>query len=123
MDTGMHAAHGALMMAIFTNDPWYILISAIVGALPDLVGWAEKLINKGPNDGGWYEISHAPPGYWPWLSLLKCTPPYCLHIWLDRFTHGEGKRWWVKGERLSWEIWGWVITILLTALLIYVKYV
>lgn len=124
MDTVMHAIHGALMMMALSDNPWYIIISAFVGAFPDIMGEAEKIFKKDRKKWGWYKIAHAPPGYYGWLSYLKFTPPYMLHIWLDSFTHTEGKnRWWIKGEGLSYEIWAWVITLLLILIIIYTKYV
>ena len=118
----MHAVHGALMMAAISDNPWYILISAIVGAFPDLMGEAERLWKGDRSLWNWYVIAHAPPGYYHWLSFLKFSPPYMLHIWLDSFTHGEGKSWWKLDERLHWEIIAWMITLFLIALLMHFKY-
>jgi hypothetical protein len=123
MDTLMHAVHGGLMMAAISDNPWYIFLSAIIGALPDLIGEAERIYKKDNSLWNWYNIAHAQPGYYGVLSYLKFTPPYMLHIWLDSFTHTEGKnRWWVKNEGLSYEISAWLFTILLLFILLIFKY-
>lgn len=38
---------------------------------------------------------------------------YSLHLFLDRYTHEIGKRWWKKRERLSFEVLAWAILCLI----------
>jgi hypothetical protein len=105
LDTINHAAwgyaiaKGTEVLIGFDNAPFEIGV-AVIGTLPDVIGYAGNVV-KGNYE--WYNKAHKD---WKWLRWL---PPYGLHIWLDSFTHGPGKRWWV--ERIWAEILSWIIVI------------
>jgi len=112
MDTLSHALWGVLLFIWFTTNPWILLLGAFLGALPDIIGWLNKKICKNSNAWDWYVWAHSK---WNLLNLLS---PYGFHVLLDSFTHGEGKRWWVKNERLYAEILNWLLLIFLFILIL-----
>jgi membrane-bound metal-dependent hydrolase YbcI (DUF457 family) len=75
------------------------------GALPDVIGFAEKVIKNDYKTYKWYNKAHN-----DW-KLLRWLPPYGLHIGLDKLTHGEGQRWWYWKERLWFEVLSWLMVI------------
>jgi len=104
MDILQHSVQGGLITSVITNDPYIIATGAALGALPDIIGYAEKLIFKNES-WQWYLAAHKLKWYYLWCL------PYSLHIILDKFTHGDGKRWWKLKERLWLEIVGWILTL------------
>jgi hypothetical protein len=115
MDIIQHAAWSApLTLAINKVLPlgetfWPVLATlAVFGALPDIIGWVDKLVHRNHNLWNWYLWAHNYPWY------LCIVPTYLFHVFLDSFTHEDGKRWWIPGERLSYEITAWVVLIILT---------
>lgn len=119
MDTIQHAAHGAGMVLIpaeilgMHGEMITILATtfALVGALPDILGELEPEEPGGKKNWNWYVECHA-GAVNRWMTVRWCwliTLPWLLHTWLDRFTHGEGRRWWIWRERLWMEALGWII--------------
>ena len=139
MDIVQHAAHGYLMVRLIEAGTGTVLPlpleagSALVGALPDLIGMYGTLILK--DDWRLYTHAHEPyrfvqvvqrsfkngvrsdmtvnevPAHKATIAWwLRWLPPYGLHLFLDKHTHGTGKRWWVWRERLWLEIVGWIVT-------------
>lgn len=127
MDTIMHGVHGALIRYSLIPHKGYAIVGAIEGIAPDLMGALEKLIKsdkpflKRLSDQRywkWYEKSHLLPSELLHIFALAYTfPAIGLHIYLDSFTHSEGKRWWVWNERLWLEILLWAITLILCYLI------
>ena len=111
MDTIQHAYAGYLISLVLCNSLIFIAIMVFFGILPDLGGWLEKLIYKDNTRWNWYLYLHT--NYW--LCLI---PSYGMHILLDKFTHGKGKRWWILKERLWLEILVWTILILIHILVL-----
>lgn len=105
MDTLSHAVGGFLITASFNAPIEVNIASAILGALPDVIGAVEKLVKKDSAQWNWYEKAHYK---WKWLWLI---PSYGLHILLDSFTHDEGKKWWKPKERLWAEMLYWIILV------------
>lgn len=119
MDTVNHSMHGVLMAEtlrlscdIDSAIP-IIIISAVVGAMPDILGWLEKLIKHDENAWTWYLKAHR-LDHTNWFIYF---PPSALHIWLDSFCHGENNRWWIWNEKLWMEVLSWIITITLFGVL------
>jgi len=112
MDTISHAVGGYLISASFGLHMEINIASAIFGALPDIIGYAEKIIKKDNLAWSWYEKAHN-----EWIPLM-IIPSYGFHVLLDSFTHGEGMKWWKKDERLWMEILYWIILVIWTYILI-----
>lgn len=121
MDTVQHTAHGILISeitikictAVNTEVDMFFLsvlyfINVVASFLPDLIGWLEKLYYKNNSKWNWYKKVHTISE----TNFLIYIPGSLLHIILDTFVHGDGKRWWVWNERLWVEILGWLLTIL-----------
>lgn len=117
MDTISHSIHGVIIYRIL--DLWVIpdgnyweayLLFAFMGALPDLIGYYGNLRDS---DYSLYNEVHA----LKWTNPIVYLPPALLHVFLDSFTHGAGKRWWVFTERLYLYIWNIIITLVLCVLL------
>ena len=122
MDTLQHAAWG-FAISLQGNQPVETCIAgAVVGAAPDVIGWAEKVLRRDENSWGWYNAVHSVEATglvslaglagllaYSWWWALYCAGAWVLHVALDSQTHAPGKRWWVANERLSWEVLGWVI--------------
>lgn len=111
MDSIQHSFAGYLMAFVFFSNIYLILICILLGAIPDLMGWLEKVVYHDPKAWSWYAKIHYE--WWP----LWFIPPIGLHVFLDRLTHGPGKRWWVWKERLWLEILAWLILIVIWRLL------
>ena len=114
MDTVQHIAWAAPITQginlLIPLGEWFwpiMIILGFFGALPDLIGWLEKIYYKDHSRWNWYLWAHNYPWY---LSLV---PTYTLHLLLDSFTHDEGSRWWIPGEGLHYEIISWLILITL----------
>jgi len=105
MDILSHAVGGYTVGAMMGFPLEINLVLAVIGAAPDLVGYLEKIVKNDKESWDWYEAAHY-KHKWLWLIV-----PYGMHCLLDSFTHEEGKRWWVKGERLWAEILYWIILI------------
>lgn len=106
MDTIMHGFVGYLFAFVFFSNVYIILLCILLGVLPDVIGYIEKIIKRNPTAWGWYSKIHYD---WWWLWII---PPIGLHVLLDRFTHGEGKRWWIYKERLWLEVLLWLLLLL-----------
>ena len=78
------------------------LTGAFFGALPDLFGAYGNLVRH--DQWKLYISAHA--GHRG--EILRYIPMYRLHLFVDSFTHGQGRRWWVWNERLWLEaaLWG-----------------
>lgn len=119
MDTVQHATWGYAFGLICTrvfgiDDPIYIpLFWAVIGALPDLVGEAERIIKGDRSLWGWYNMAHEESS-----NLFMFLPPYALHVVMDKFTHGPGEKWWKFDERLWVEVVGWISVLVLLIFLL-----
>lgn len=144
MDSVLHGVQGALITkgigfitsAFGVNLSWeYLLAGAIIGVMPDLVGWLEKVI-KNRYVWNWYKYCHR----LHWSNPFIYFPQGLFHILQDVHTHGEGKKWWIpkevyqvyKGvsrnifvlikkclsyERVSWEVYSWMGSIFIGVIL------
>jgi len=110
-DTICHATQGGLLMlapfiARIRKRTWlWILggVGAFFGALPDIVG-AYGLVVR---DDQWrlYSVAH----FGKLKQVLQYVPMYWLHLYVDSYTHGTGRRWWVWDERLWVEVSLWLV--------------
>ncbi len=116
-DTICHATQGGLMMlapfiARIRRKIWIwvlALAGAFFGALPDLFGAYGNLVRR--DQWKLYMSAHA--GHRG--EILRYVPMYWLHLFVDSFTHGPGKRWWVWNERLWVEAALWVVNLAIIA--------
>ena len=116
-DTVCHATQGGLMLlapfiARIRRKIWIwalALVGAFFGALPDLFGAYGNLVRQ----DRWrlYNAAHTGPIH----DILRYVPMYWLHLYVDSFTHGPGKRWWMGDERLWLEITLWLVNIAVIA--------
>lgn len=90
------------------------LTGAVFGALPDLVGAYGILFR----DDRWslYNVAH----FGKLRAILKYVPMYWLHLKVDSYTHGTGRRWWVWDERLWVEVTLWVVNLSVIALYVWI---
>jgi len=119
-DTICHATQGGLLLlapfiARIRKKAWIWTIGAVgafFGALPDIVG-AYGLMVRGDQ---WrlYNIAH----FGKLKRVLEYVPMYWLHLYVDSFTHGNGKRWWAWDERLWVEVALWLINGTVIALFV-----
>jgi hypothetical protein len=86
-----------------------VLAGAFFGALPDLFGAYGNLVRH--DQWKLYISAHAGS----WRRILRYVPMYWLHLSVDSFTHGPGKRWWIWNERLWVEIALWVVNLAIIA--------
>lgn len=124
MSTPQHLLHGVILgkisvivVSLFVFIPtciavFIIGVFGIMGGINDILPAVE---NTSFNANKWtkwesYKKHHT-------YNKLCIFPSYFLHIFLDSFTHGEGKRWWIVNERLSWEIVGIILSVLLITFL------
>jgi hypothetical protein len=115
-DTICHATQGGLLLlapfiARVRRKAWIrvlALTGAFFGALPDLFGAYGNLVRH--DHWTLYIDAHAGP----LGKILRYVPMYWLHLFVDSFTHGAGKRWWVWDERLWVEatLWGANLTVI-----------
>ena len=98
MDIVQHAVEG-YYIGYWTKNKAITYISAFLGALPDLIGFAEKVFKWDWGVWNWYHWSHTLT--WWNIPIL----PYSLHIFLDSFIHPIGPLYWV------FEIVGWLVCI------------
>ena len=97
-----HSVHGGLLVAVpflsrLKRNKWMwsvVVLGAILGALPDLIGAHGNLVK---NDH-WSEYVLAHRG--DVADVVKYVPMYGLHLFLDRYTHGDGIRWGGASERV-----------------------
>ncbi|HUI09347.1 MAG TPA: hypothetical protein VL221_03410 [Bacteroidota bacterium] len=119
-DTICHATQGGLLMlapfiARIRKKAWLWTLGAVgafFGALPDIVG-AYGIIIRGDQ---WrlYNVAH----FGKLKRILQYVPMYSLHLYVDSFTHGPGKRWWEWNERLWLEVLLWVVNGTVIALFV-----
>jgi len=119
-DTLCHATQGGLLMlapfiARIRKKFWIWVLGAVgafFGALPDIVG-AYGLVVRGD---GWrlYNIAH----FGRLKQVLQYVPMYWLHLYVDSYTHGAGRRWWAWDERLWLEVTLWVVNGAVIALFV-----
>jgi hypothetical protein len=116
-DTICHATQGGLMalapfIARTRKKVWIwtlFLTGALVGALPDLIGAYGNLIRR--DHWRFYNYAHAGP----MGEILRYVPMYWLHLFVDSYTHGPGKRWWIWDERLWLEVALWGVNLAVIA--------
>ena len=116
-DTICHATQGGLMMlapfiARIRRKAWVwvlFLTGAFFGALPDLFGAYGNII-RGDRWKLYLAAHSGPIG-----EILRWVPMYWLHLTVDSFTHGPGKRWWIPEERLWIELALWGVNALIIA--------
>ena len=112
-DTICHATQGGLLMIApfigrIRRKVWIwalALTGALFGALPDLFGAYGNLVRH--DQWKLYMSAHAGS----LEQILRYIPMYWLHLFVDSFTHGPGKRWWIWNERLWIEVALWVFNI------------
>jgi hypothetical protein len=87
---------GVVVVAVITT------LSAVAGALPDLIGWFGRLANR----YDWSLYSQAHDG--AIARTLRWIPPYELHLQVDRLFHDrDDGNWW---PRMWWaEIFLWAL--------------
>jgi hypothetical protein len=85
------------------------LAGAFFGALPDILGAYGNLVRH--DQWKLYMSAHAGPRG----RILRYVPMYWLHLFVDSFTHGPGKRWWIWNERLWVEVALWVVNFAIIA--------
>jgi hypothetical protein len=83
---------------------WVVWASAIAGAAPDLIGFAEKLFYWGFSRWNWYLWAHKEAWY------LWIIPPYGFHCFIDWLTHDDS-----GWNSFAWaiEISGWLMLIMI----------
>ena len=108
------------------------LCSALVGALPDLIGEAERAIKGNCQHWDWYNMAHTGyrvslvrnpdplPEVYPhtygyvekrekvWLWWLRFIPQYGFHLLKDSFTHtsmGAQRNWYPPAEMWKENFW------------------
>lgn len=81
------------------------LIGALFGALPDLIGAYGNLILQ-DHWGLYHSAHHGSIAY-----ALQYVPMYGLHLFIDSFAHGPGRRWWMWSERFWLEVLLWAVNI------------
>jgi hypothetical protein len=109
-DTVCHATQGGLLLlspfiAWIRRKAWIrvlVLTGALFGALPDIIGAYGLFVHH----DHWKLYNSAHSGQIE--EILGYVPMYRLHLFVDSFTHGSGKRWWVWNEMLWVEtaLWG-----------------
>lgn len=98
------------------------IASALIGAAPDLIGEAERIIKHDRTLWNWYNAVHigrttpSPPfegrageGSRTWWWYLRFIPQWGKHILKDRFTHtsmGAKRNWYPPGEMWKEHFWG-----------------
>lgn len=116
-DTICHATQGGLLLlspfiARIRKKFWLwalFLTGAFFGALPDLLGAYGNLV-RGDR---WRLYVSAHSGRIG--AILRYVPMYWLHLFIDSFTHGPGKRWWIWNERLWIETALWGVNLVIIA--------
>lgn len=106
MDTLLHAVTPVAILWQFVRrlPVWAMAVLATLGAMPDLIGVAEKILYWDFSLWNWYNWAHQ-LGWWTWILL-----PWALHILMDAPLHGE----------LSWWHWPWLLAeVVLWAALVY----
>lgn len=109
MDAPQHAVDGylitqlcAVAMGVTSLPSWAALGGALVGALPDAVGEAERLIKRNRTLWGWYDAAHN-----GWLAkILQYLPQYGYHLFKDRHSHvtqGAPRNWYAPPGLSFWE--------------------
>jgi hypothetical protein len=128
MDSLQHGVHGAVIVllpacavgcTIGDSDILSHAITALatvfacIGAMPDAAGEIEPENPGESKRWNWYIEAHQGAiNRWMidhWYYIFPV--PWILHTWLDTFTHGEGKRWWVWNEGLWKEVVGWAVPV------------
>ena len=98
MDILNHTVGGFLLGYYPTQSLTVGIASGLIASVPDIIPLITcdyKLYDK------IHQFKH-------WMSWI---PPITLHVFLDKFGHGEGKRWWVWKERMWLELGTWVINL------------
>lgn len=126
MDIIQHAAQGFLIakgIEALTGGQPVISVevgSALCGALPDLIGEAERLVKRDRLLWNWYGKAHSMEAIcvaiavavWgvligpTWLAVLALA--YMLHLLLDQFTHidmGAKRNWYPPNEMWKENFW------------------
>jgi len=63
--------------------------------LPDIIGFAEKVIKNNYKLWSWYNWAHR-------LNVLWLMPPYLLHVLMDIPAHYKDRKYWWHCNILSW---------------------
>lgn len=129
MDTLQHAYAPVLATYAWSGGEMTpAIVAGIVAAMPDVIEWLEKELRKEPSSWLFYEMLHSSTAaivstVMGVIVLLSANAGagylciiffgYTLHLLLDWPTHGDGKRWYVLGERFLWEALAWGILIAL----------
>lgn len=124
MDSGQHAYAPALATYSRGGDWHEVLLSGFIGVLPDILGWIGTQFRK--DQYALYNLAHSigagfiadaiglaslfvyfATGTALFLFVAFGCLGYSLHLFLDSFTHVEGKRWWLWSERAFWNYSLW----------------
>jgi len=108
MDTILHSVQGGLLTSFATNDPQLIALGSFVGALPDIIGFAEKIIKKDYSVWNWYIFSHKIALSNPFVFF----PQSLIHILQDYPLHKKNCKWWIGSCTFLW-IFNWLLTLLI----------
>lgn len=98
---------GFLLSYIPTKKISIGIIGALISSIPDIGGEIKAHIFK--DKYKFYDSCH----FGKINKYLKWLPIWGLHTFQDKFLHGEGKRWWVLKERGWYEIFTWIINLLI----------
>ena len=85
------------------------LAGGFFGALPDLFGAYGNVVRH----DHWRLYISAHGGRWG--EILRFVPMYWLHLFIDSYTHGPGRRWWMWNERLWVELALWGVNLVIIA--------
>ena len=120
MDSAQHAVDGFLITELFAvavgvHCPLGAALGgALVGVLPDAVGFAEKVVKRDPTAWSWYNAAHTGK----LADVLEWIPQYGYHLFKDRHSHvsmGAARNWFpppglgfwasVKAMKVDWIGW------------------
>jgi hypothetical protein len=128
MDSVQHAVDGFLITELFfvaagVHGPLGGAFGgALVGVLPDALGFCEKVVKRDPNAWTWYNEAHTGK-----LSkVLEWIPQYGYHLFKDRHSHvsmGAARNWfpppglsfWASIRAMDVDWIGWATTGALAA--------
>lgn len=115
MDILSHITQGFLIGYVPTGSIAVGVVTGVMAGVPDIGG--EIMARLGKDGYKWYDSTHKGRIN----KFMRWFPPWGLHTWLDSFSHGAGKRWWVWKERLWLELLIWIINIYLIILILKIK--
>ena len=105
MDTLNHGVAGYLIFKTVGLPEPVSIVHGVISMMPDIIGFIEKIYYWDSQRWNWYSKVHQ-------LKWMRVIFGWGLHIFLDKYTHGEGKRWWKWNERLWVEVLSWLVLII-----------